>query len=57
MAVVDHFLQEDVDPVILRRSITQLADVHPGAKSDVLAWVEGADVLFVVVGGHAGGAV
>jgi hypothetical protein len=55
--IVDHFLQEDVDPVILRRSITQLADVHPGAKSDVLAWVEGADVLFVVVGGHAGGAV
>ena len=55
--VVDDLLEEDVNPIVLSRSITQLADVHAGTKSDVFARVEGADVLFVVVGGHEGSAV
>ena len=55
--VVDDLLEEDVNPIVLSRSITQLADVHAGTKPDVFARVEGADVLFVVVGGHEGRAV
>jgi hypothetical protein len=48
-AVVEHLLEEDVDAVFWRRTITKLPDVHPRAQADVLAPVEGLDGVFGVV--------
>ena len=47
-AVVDDFLQQDVDAVIGIFSITQLADVHPRAHADVLLPIKAPNVVFRV---------
>ena len=44
-AVVHHFLQEDVDTVIVLLSVTQPADVHTRTDTDVFHVVEVTDVV------------
>ncbi len=47
-AVVDDFLQEDVDPVHGIGAVPEPPDVHPRAKADVLECVESLDCFLVV---------
>ena len=47
-AVIDHLLQQDVNPILRRRAIAQLPDIHPRAEPDVLTPIEGFDGIFVV---------
>ncbi len=50
--VVDGLLEQDVEAVVGRGAVAELADIHAGAHADVLAPVEGFDVCFSVVCGH-----
>ena len=52
-AVVENFFEEDVDAVVGRGSVAELADVHPGAHADMLAPIERSDVFLGILGlGH-----
>ena len=48
-AVVQHFLQQDVDAIIEAAAIAQLADVHPRPQPNVLFPVQRPDVLLAVI--------
>lgn len=52
-AVVENFLEQDVDAVFGGGAIAEFANIHAGAETDVLTPVEGFDGVFVVDGfGH-----
>ena len=44
--VVDDLLEQDVDTVVRRGSVSQFADVHPGTQADVFARREVDDLVF-----------
>jgi hypothetical protein len=50
--IVDHFFEKNVNPVVGRRAVAELTDVHSGPQANVFARLERADVLFVIIGGH-----
>ena len=47
-AVVNDFLQQDVDAVVGVFAVSELADVHPRAHPDVLLPIKAPDVVFCV---------
>ena len=52
--VVDDFLEEDVDAVVVLGAVADAADVHAGALADVFQGGERLDFAFVVVVGRFG---
>ena len=49
--VVHDFFDQDVDPIVAGGAIAQLADVHARAQADVLAPVQGTDIVFGIKSG------
>ena len=47
-AVVNDFLEQDIDAVVLVIAVAETADIHTGAGLDVLKGIEAADRTFVV---------
>jgi len=50
--VVDHLLEQHVDPIVRRTAVSQLADIHPRSQPDVLPPVQRSNVFFGVVDRH-----
>ncbi len=48
-AVVDDFLEQDIDAVLCLRAVTEASDVHTGTRSDVLHIGEVSYITFVVL--------
>ncbi len=47
--VVDHLLEQDINPIVRTAAITQFPDIHPGAKPDMLPPVQALDTIFRVL--------
>lgn len=53
-AVIDYLLDQHVDTIVVGRAVAELTDVHTRPQPDVLAPVERADTVFVIVVGGGG---
>lgn len=51
-AVIDNFLEHDINAIIGMRSIAKSPDVHPRAQPDVRQRIERLDAAFVVLFCH-----
>lgn len=49
--VIDNFLQEDIDSVVVLGTVADSADIHSGSFSDMFEGRKGLDFAFVVDGG------
>jgi hypothetical protein len=50
--IIDGLLEQDVDAILGVSAVAEPADVHAGAKADVLEGAEGLDAGFGIVGRH-----
>ena len=46
--IIQHFLEKDIDPVVLMGTIAQPPDIHTGALADVFKALESLDIIFAV---------
>jgi hypothetical protein len=47
-AVVDDFLQQDIDTVIHVRAVPETTDIHTGSQSNMLEGTERFDLAFII---------
>ena len=46
--IIQHFLEQDVNPVVLMGTIAQPSDIHTGTLADVFKPLEGLNIIFAV---------
>ena len=50
--IIECFLQENIDPIVRRRPITQLTNIHSGTEANVLSPVQTLNIVLGVTSGH-----